>query len=294
MSTQIAGVTHDNSIRDSVRELGEKDRDRFLKLVATDPLHGVLLLGMIADREICDPAHRGRFYGHFEGDQLTAVALLGHHIVIFGDDSALPYFANKAAEIKAEGHMILGPRAQVEAFWNSLSQYGRKTRMLSDQHWYVCKTPRLPLKQLQLLRANAAELPVVADAHAQMAFDSSGKDPRVVDPQGFLHRVADRIAQKRVWVKIQDGKVVFKADLVCETPAAVYIEGVWTHPDYRNQGIGKSCLAELVHRLRREGRAVCLLTEPTELAAVRVYEKVGFVHMDNYQARFLHPVDAQN
>ena len=123
----------------------------------------------VEDHGICDPAHRGYFFGYYEDQRLAGIALLGHHILIFAEDVALPYFAKAAFETQAKGHLILGPQAQVEAFWQHLSQYGRETKLASQQRWYVCRQPQSPLQQMQLQRANFAELEMVTDAHAEMA-----------------------------------------------------------------------------------------------------------------------------
>ena len=272
-----------------VRKLVEENRAEVIELLSEDPLRGVLLRGMIEDHGICHPAHRGHLFGYYEDRRLTGVALLGHHILIYGEDTAISYFARVAAEIQAKGHMILGPQAQVEAFWHHLSQSGRETKLVSQQLWYVCEQPRWSLNQMQLQRANLAELGVVADAQAEMAYEASGTDPRVSDPEGFRQRVKERIQRGRTWVKIEDGKVVFKAELQSVTPEAVYLEGIWTHPDYRGRGLAKSCLTELVHRLRHQHQRVCLLVGPEEKVALKVYEHVGFVHSEDYQARFLKP-----
>jgi len=291
LTSQLAGPRPHEVCQREVRELIEEDRAQVLELLSEDPMRSVLLRGKIEDHGICDPAHRGRFFGYYEDNRLAGVALLGHHILIYAEDVALPYFAKTALEIQAKGHMILGPQTQVEAFWHHLSEYGRETKLVSQQLWYVCEQPQSSLQQMQLQRANLAELDVVADAHAEMAYEASGTDPRVSDPEGFRHRVAERIERKRVWVKIQDGKVIFKADLVSDTPEAVYLEGIWTHPDYRGRGIAKSCMTELVHRLLHQHQTVCLLVEPEEKAAIKVYEHVGFVFGEDYQARFLKPLN---
>src|SRR5438552_3671231 len=119
----------------AVRELTEEDRPQVLALLSEDPLRAVLLRGRIQDRPLDDPGHRGIFFGYFEDDQLAGVALLGHHILIYAEDAALPFFAQAAAESQAKGHLILGPQAQVEAFWEHISQSGRETRMVSFHRW---------------------------------------------------------------------------------------------------------------------------------------------------------------
>lgn len=181
-----------------VRELIEEDCAQVLELLSEDPMRGILLRGKIEDHGICDPAHRGRLFGYYEDQRLAGVALLGHHILIYAEDVALPYFAQAAVEVQAKGHMILGPQAQVEAFWQHLSQSGRETKLTSQQLWYVCQQPQASLDQMQRQRANLAELEVVAEAHAEMAYEASGTDPRVSDPAGFRHRVAERIERKRI------------------------------------------------------------------------------------------------
>jgi hypothetical protein len=273
--------------RRAVRELTEEDRKQVLQLLSEDPLRGVHLQSMIEDHGLCHPAHRGTFFGYFEDDRLTGVALLGHLIMIYGPDESLSFFAQQAADIRAKGHVIFGPRAQVEAFWQHLSQYGRETRLVRDHLWYVCEQPRQPIDRLQLQRASLDELEVVANAHAEMALEDSGADPRLVDPDGFRRRVRERIERGRTWVKIEAGKVIFKAELQSITPEAIYLEGIWTHPDYRGRGIAKSCVSELTHRRLRQQQVICLVVEPHEEAARRVYEHAGFYHHGDYQARYL-------
>ncbi len=270
-----------------VCQLREEDRARVLSLLEQDPVRSVILRGLILDFGMCAPELRGLFYGYFVNEQLTGVALIGHQLIVFAEDDALTSFAQKAVEVQARVHMILGPEQQVEKLWHVLSQYGRETRRMNTQRLYVCQQTKLPPEHLQLLRANHAELDVVADASAEMAREASGVDPRQSDLAGFRHRVAERLERKRVWVKIMEGKVVFKADIFSDTPDTVYLEGIWTHPEYRNQGIAKSCVAELVHRLLSNHQTLCLFTDETEQAAQRVYEQVGFKFTATYQARFL-------
>src|SRR5437870_3252757 len=94
------------------RELNEEDCAQVLELLSEDPMRAILLRGMIEDHPIGDPAHRGRFFGYYEDQRLAGIALLGHHILIYAEDVALPYFAKAAFEAQAKGPLILGPPAQ--------------------------------------------------------------------------------------------------------------------------------------------------------------------------------------
>ena len=289
MQTHLAHPHSNAGEQREVRKLWEEDRHEVLAILQQNPAQSVILRGLILDYGLCGAELRGSFYGYFADHRLAAVALLGHQIIVFGADESLPHFAHKAAELKVRGYLILGPQTQVETLWNYLSRQGRTTQRMSAQRLYVCRQPRQKPDRLQLLQANFAELDMVVNAQAEMALEQSGIDPRLKDLAGFRHRVEERIERKRVWVKIEEGKVIFKADLFSNTPEAVYLEGVWVHPNYRERGVAKSCLTELVHRLLKNHQTVCLIANEEEKAAHQVYEHVGFVHTADYEARFLTP-----
>ncbi|HWQ35012.1 MAG TPA: GNAT family N-acetyltransferase [Blastocatellia bacterium] len=278
-----------------VRELSEADRAETTALLSTEPLRTVQLLGLIGDYGMSSPALRGRFYGYFENHSLAGVALLGHAMMIYtlpeAETAALEHFARKAVEIKARGHVIFGPRAQVEKFSEHLTRHGRVKRMESRHHWCIATSARLPLQSLQLRRANLDELESLAAAQAEMILETSGVDPRESDAEGFLRRTAERIERKRTWVRLADGKVIFKVEVVCETAETVYLEGVWTHPEWRNQGIAKSCMNELLHRLLQQKSSVCLAVSPEETPACRVYHQIGFAHLEDFLACYLNPLE---
>ncbi len=196
----------------AVCELREADREQVLSLLAQDPVRSVILRGLILDYGMCAPELRGIFYGYFTDEQLTGVALIGHQLIVFAADDALASFAQKAVEVQARLYMILAPEQQVEKLWAYLSQFGRETRRTSAQRSYVCQQSGPTPERRQLLRANYAELDVVTDAQAEMALEASGIDPRQSDLAGFRHRIVERLERKRIWVKIEEGKVIFKAD----------------------------------------------------------------------------------
>ncbi len=208
----------------AVCELREADREQVLSLLAQDPVRSVILRGLILDYGMCAPELRGVFYGYFTDEQLTGVALIGHQLIVFAADDALASFAQKAVEVQARLYMILAPEQQVEKLWAYLSQFGRETRRTSAQRSYVCQQSGPTPERRQLLRANYAELDVVTDAQAEMALEASGIDPRQSDLAGFRHRIVERLERKRIWVKIEEGKVIFKAG---DTSATPLIRSIW-------------------------------------------------------------------
>ncbi len=281
----------------TARELLAADVLPALSLLAENPLRSVHLRSMLADNGLSHPSNRGHFYGYFENNQLIAVALLGHAIMIYArpesEAAALQYFAQQVIENDVTGNVIFGPKAQVEAFGAHLAELGRATKTVRDMKWYVCTKANQPLASLQVQRANSEDLAPIAQAQAEMLIEATGTDPRVADPEGFARRVAERIERNRTWIKLESGEVVFKTELQSVTPEAVYIEGVWTREDQRSQGVAKSCLNELIHRLLKQHLMLCLAVEPEEDAAIKLYEQIGFKYAECYQARYLKPVETK-
>lgn len=273
------------------RELQEADIPAALALLAERPLQGVHLRSLLLDNGLGHLANRGRFFGYFADGVLVGLALLGHATMLYArpavEAAALAFFAQQMLAENINSNVVFGPRAQVESLGAHLAAAGRSTKMVRDFSWYVCRQPRLSPHALQLQRANLTELEPVAAAHADLFQEQTGSDPRVTDPSGFQRRVAERIERQRTWIKLTEGEVVFKSELQSVTPEAVYLEGVWTRADQRAQGIAKQCLTELTSRLLRQHQAVCLAAGIAEESACRLYEQVGFVATETYQARYL-------
>lgn len=275
----------------TVRELLAADLPSALALLAERPLQGVHLRSMLLDNGLSQASNRGRFFGYFADGELVGLALLGHATMLYArpaaEAEALAFFAQKMLDENITGNVVFGPRAQVEAFAAHLEAGGRQTKMVRDLAWYVCRKPRLAVQSLQMQRANLTELETVATAQAEMFREQTGTDPREADPAGFRRRVAERIERQRTWIKVADETVVFKTELQSVTPEVVYLEGVWTRAEQREQGLAKQCLTELTHRLLRQHSSLCLAVEPEDESACRLYEQVGFVQTETYQARYL-------
>lgn len=272
-----------------VRRLTEADRAETRRLLSADPVQTVHLQSLIEDYGFDSPALRGHFFGYFAAGQIAGVALIGHQVMIYAPDTALTLFADAAAESEVKINLVFGPAAQVTAFTAALRERGREPESARDFYWYVCEQPRLPLKELQLQQANLSHLEIVEGAHAQMFVEATGSDPRAKDAEGFSRRVRERIEKGRTWVKVEDGKLVFKAELQSITPEAIYLEGIWTAPESRGRGIAKACVVELTHRRLRKQQTICLVVEPGEKVAQHIYQQAGFDHCGDYQACYLQP-----
>jgi predicted GNAT family acetyltransferase len=95
--------------------------------------------------------------------------------------------------------------------------------------------------------------------------------------RSYRERVSDLVKGRRAYAKIVDGRVVFKAELAVVTRHTAQVQGVWTAPELRGQGIATACMAAVVQdALRRVAPSVSLYVNDFNEPARRVYERCGF------------------
>jgi len=86
---------------------------------------------------------------------------------------------------------------------------------------------------------------------------------------------------------VEDNRLIFKADMVSQTPAVTYLEGVYVHPEERRKGHALRCLTKLSSLLLNDTKSICLTVNDCNKSAVGLYEKVGFKFHSNYETIYL-------
>lgn len=272
-----------------VERLANSDELEVLRFLAQRPIHTVTLMGLIHDNGIVSPFNRGTFYGCRDlMGQLEGVALVGHATLMETvSDRALAALAQVARECP-NTHMIMGEKERVADFWSHYSEAGRRQRLACREWLFELSWPveaREPVQGLR--RANMAELDLVMPIQAELAFAESGVNPLEIDPQGFRERCRRRIDQGRTWVVVDNGVLLFKADVVSKTAEVVYLEGIWVRDDYRHTNISTRVMSELMRRLLEETKSICLLVNEKNELAHGFYRKCGFHFRATYETIFL-------
>ena len=90
-------------------------------------------------------------------------------------------------------------------------------------------------------RIRKDEMDVIMPACVAMFTEEVGISPSAGDG-GLLYqaRVAELVGSGRSFARIEDGKVVFKAEIGAATSRACQIQGVWVAPEYRGQGLSET------------------------------------------------------
>ena len=260
-----------------------------LSFLVSRPLHTVWLAGLIRDNGLVSPLNRGIFYACRNAvGEIEGVALIGHATLFEArTGAALAAFA-RLAQTHPRAHMLLGEQERIERFWQHYSNGGQSARSLCRELLFEIRWPvgvRGSVKGLRL--ATLADLDPVMLAQAGMACQESGINPMRVDPVGFRLRCARRIEQGRVWVLVENNELVFKADIISETPDVIYLEGVYVSSHERGQGYGLRCLSQLSRNLLARVASICLLVNEQNKDAQALYQSAGFLYRHLYETIFL-------
>jgi uncharacterized protein len=268
--------------------LQEGEKSEALSFLAERPLHTVYMASLIRDNGVESPLNRGRLYSYrgLRGS-LEGIALLGHATLIEArTECSLTAFA-RLAQQSSLPHLIRGEEERIRKFW---SQYETSGQTASR----VCR--ELLLEQVEapggkevtgLRQATLTDLERLTKVNSEMIHAESGTDPLKRDPEGFRNRIAQRIARGRNWIWMENGKLLFKADIIADTPQVVYLEGIYVEPDERGKGYGSMCLAQLGRTLLRRTGSVCLTLNATKEKTKNFYTKAGFALRSYYDTIYL-------
>lgn len=270
--------------------LTNADESEVLTFLAQRPIHTVTMVGFIRDNGLVSKLNRGTFYGcrNYDG-QLEGVALIGHATLMeTTSDRAMEALA-EVAQTCTTAHMIMGERDQINSFWIHYAEAGQRMRQACSELLFELNWPIEALRPVPDLKlATLAELDQVVPLQAELAFAESGVNPLQRDPDGFRQRCARRIEQGRTWLWIEDGEILFKADVVSDTQSVVYLEGIWTNPTRRSKGYGLRCLSQLGRTFLCRAKSVCVLVNEKNELAQKFYQRAGYKLRATYDTIFLH------
>lgn len=272
-----------------VESLQNSEYAEVLAFLERRPINTACMAGLIRDNGLQSQLNRGTFYGcRTEQGQLEGVALIGHATLMeTTSDRAVQAFADNAQRCTSV-HLIMLEEDRLEKFWSYYALAGQAMQracreLLFELRWPIEASQSVP----NLLPATIADLDLLIPVHAEMALAESGTDPREHDAAGFCDRYARRIEKGRTWALIENGKLLFKADVVAETPETTYIEGVWVHPEARRQGHGRRCMSRLARMLLWRTKSICLFVNDENEDARRFYKSAGYHLRTVYDTIFL-------
>ncbi|MDQ4120000.1 MAG: GNAT family N-acetyltransferase [Acidobacteriota bacterium] len=274
-----------------VEMLTEEHKEETLSFLANRPIHTVCMVGLIHDNGMVSDLNRGSFYGfRNEENVLEGISLIGHATLIEANTERALKALSHQAQNCTKTHMIMGEKEGIEKFWRYYSEDGQPIRLACRELLFELKSTNAikPSEQITGLRlATAGDLELVMPVQAQMAFDESGVNPMKKDPSGFRQRCLRRIEKGRTWMLVDNGRLIFKAEVYSDTPEVVYLEGIYVDSQERGKGFGKLCLNQLCQTLFSRTRSICILVNEQNKEAQGFYRNAGFEFKCLYDTIFL-------
>jgi uncharacterized protein len=192
------------------------------------------------------------------------------------------------AKDHSPSHLIRGEPSKINLFWNYYTQETRKRRVLCGELLLELKSRPSTLETVAGLRqATLDDLEMIVHVNASMACDESGINPLTRDPQGFRERAARRIKKGRIWVWIENQCLLYKTDIIAETPQAIYLEGVYVHPEHRTRGYGLRCISQLAGALLTRTETICLTVNEKSIGTQKFYKRAGYELACRYDTIYL-------
>jgi uncharacterized protein len=182
---------------------------------------------------------------------------------------------------------IVGRVEAVEPLWSDLRAAWGTPRDIRANQPLLATVDEPPVESDALVRrVRPDELDILMPASIAMFTEEVGVSPLGNDG-GALYRARMRglIAGGRSFARIEDGRVVFKAELGAVSAAASQIQGVWVAPDCRGLGLSVGGMAAVVRAaLRDVAPVVSLYVNDYNAAARAAYARVGLRQIGTFMS----------
>ena len=126
-------------------------------------------------------------------------------------------------------------------------------------------------------RVRPDEIDLLYPACVAMYTEELGVSPETSGGAALYRaRVAQLIAKGHAFAHIDDGEVLFKAEIGALTPHACQLQSVWITPRLRGQGLANAYVAAACVLAQQEAPVISLYVNEHNEAARRAYATVGF------------------
>jgi len=235
-----------------------------------------------------DPARLGgEMWGFAVDGYLESLCHAGANMVpVQAGPEAVRAFAERARRQGRRCASIVGERDAVAGMWAELAPTWGPARDVRDPQplMSIAGPPAVPADPL-VRRVRPDELDILVPACVAMFTEEVGISPLGADGgASYRSRIAELVATGRAFARIQDGRVVCKAELGSVSSAACQVQGVWVPPDLRGRGLAAPGMAAVAELAREAAPVVSLYVNDFNRAARATYRRVGFADVGQFMS----------
>ena len=265
------------------RLLDDRDRSKVRTALDTDPVASCMVASRVETVGVEPWRLGGELWG--VGGRLDGLCFSGANLVpLRGERAAVRAFAERARRYRRSCSSLVGRRELVLPLWDELTVHWGQAREVRPEQPLMA-TDRLPAVAPDpfVRRARPDDMERYLPSAIAMFLEEVGVDPRLGDGgAGYRARVGELIAAGRAFTRMEDGEVVFKAEIGALSTRVGQIQGVWVHPDRRGEGLGTAGTAAVVDHLVQAGRIASLNVNAFNVPARRAYERIGFTQVGSF------------
>lgn len=265
----------------TTRVLEPSDLGAALAILESEPVANAFVTSRVQIAGLDPWRLGGEMWGWYADGRLRSLCYSGANLVpICATPEAVRAFADRARRAGRRCSSIVGPAEATAQLWRLLEPgWGPAREVRANQPLMVTESPAADVTPDPLVRRiRKDEIDVLMPACIAMFTEEVGISPLAGDG-GLLYqaRVAELIGAGRSFARIEDGKVVFKAEIGAATPQACQIQGVWVAPEHRGRGLSETGMAAVLrYALADVAPVVSLYVNDYNTAARKAYTRVGF------------------
>lgn len=263
----------------SVRVLRPQDEGQLRRLFLSDPVTHCFAEARLDNGGLRPNAPGGPFWGYGATGSVDSALLVGANLVpVRTDAAARQAFAEHAVRVGRRSSSIVGPADEVLDLWARLEpHWGTAREVRPDQYLMVATDEAVVAADPEVRVCVATDLAALFPACVAMFTEEVGVSPTAGGMEyAYRRRIADLISQGRSFARFEDSEPLFKAEIGALSQRACQIQGVWTRPDRRRQGLASAGMTAVVALSQRLSPLVSLYVNGYNTGAVGAYEAAGF------------------
>ncbi|MGA5170911.1 MULTISPECIES: GNAT family N-acetyltransferase [Streptomyces] len=265
----------------TTRVLEPSDLGAALAVLESEPVANAFVTSRVQVAGLDPWRLGGEMWGWYADGRLRSLCYSGANLVpICATPEAVRAFADRARRAGRRCSSIVGPAGPTAQLWRLLEpSWGPARDVRAHQPLMVTDRPSPDVEpDPYVRRIRKDEMDVIMPACVAMFTEEVGISPMAGDG-GLLYqaRVAELVGSGRSFARIEDGKVVFKAEIGAATSQACQIQGVWVAPEFRGRGLSETGMAAVLRfALDDVAPVVSLYVNDYNLPARAAYRRVGF------------------
>ncbi|HET7327325.1 MAG TPA: GNAT family N-acetyltransferase [Nocardioidaceae bacterium] len=269
-----------------LRLLGPGDLRQVQELLERDPVTNVFVDHRVRLTRLDPRWLGGEMWGYLDRGELVSLCHSAANLVPVTvspaghDNAALEAFVTRAVAKGRQCSSIVGRADAVHQLWEGVQPYWGRPRLVRPAQPFLTldHAPRAAADPL-VRRVRDDEFEIIYPACVQMFIEEVGISPEIGGGRDLYRaRVRQMIAKGHAFARIEDGEVMFKAEVGSVTPHACQVQGVWVPPARRGEGLSAAGMAAVVEQALADiAPVVTLYVNDHNVAARRAYERIGMV-----------------